>query len=155
MQRHAALQDLSRDHFVALNHCIDAKRILEHHASAKPLDTVWQDFVTWAAGPLMDHFAEEDELLLPLIDGADLEELAQRLQADHARLRHALDAMRTAAPDLQSLCNVAEDLRLHIRWEEEQLFEALQAVLVPAQWDALQEASDRFRAEAGLPVGRA
>ncbi len=154
MQRHPALQDLSRDHFVALNHCLDAKRILERHPLAKPLDVVWQAFVTWASGPLMDHFAEEDELLLPLIDGAELTDLALRLQSDHARLRHALEAMRTAAPDLQTLVNVAEDLRLHIRWEEEQLFEELQKALAPAQLDALQQASDRFRMEAGLPVAK-
>ncbi len=152
MQRHPALQDLSRDHFVALNHVVAAKRILEHHASAEPLDAVWQRFVTWAGGPLMDHFAEEEELLVPLADGADLTELSQRLDADHARLRHAIDEMRTAPPDLQTLCNVTEDLRIHIRWEESELFEGLQNALSPLQLAALEAAADRFRTEAGLPT---
>lgn len=155
MQRHPALQDLSRDHFIALNHVVAIKRIQEHHAAAEPLDVVWQRFVAWATGPLLDHFAEEEEVLVPAADGAGLDDLVQRLEADHARLRHELEAMRTQQPDLQVLANVAEDLRLHIRWEEEHLFEGLQRSLDGAQLDALAAVGERFRAEAGLPIGRA
>ncbi len=140
---------------MALNHVVACQRILQRHASAEPLDVVWQRFVTWCAEVLPDHFSQEEELLLPHLEEEPRMGHATRLEADHARLRGEFARMRTQAPDAQVLWNVAEDLRLHIRWEEEHLFEDLQGWLDDGALEDLGQRSEAFRRAQGLPVGRA
>lgn len=153
MRRHPALQDLSRDHFTALNQVVEVKRVVEDNQHAKPLDSVWAAFLRLTGEELPPHFDEEEAHLLPLLETEERREYAERLQSDHARLVKAFAGLRAMRPDIQPLWNAAEDLRLHIRWEEDELFERLQAWLSEAELDALWERSKAFREQEGRPVG--
>lgn len=153
MKRHPALQDLSRDHFVALNHVVDVKRVVEGDRFSKGIGPVWEAFVELAHNVLPDHFAQEEELLLPHLEAPGREDHARRLEADHARLRQSFLKLAVAAPDAQTLWNVAEDLRLHVRWEEDELFKRLQQWLSEAELAELVMAGASFRQQARMPVG--
>lgn len=152
MRRHPALQDLSRDHFVALNAVVDVRRVVEGDRHAKPAGEVRQAFLDLADGTLLDHFAEEEQLLLPLLDGDGRHGHAGRLRQDHERLR---DGFGRAGQDLETLWEVAKDLREHVRWEEDDLFQSLQAWLTDKELDGLRTASDGFRRSHRLPIGPA
>lgn len=154
MKRHPALQDLSRDHFTALNHVVQVRRVIDKDRFAKPLAQVHEPFAALARGELMDHFDEEEALLLPLVDARPpLAALGDRLRDDHARLRSKAETMADAPDDLEGLWDFAQDLERHARWEEDQLFEELQSALSEAELLALQGAQDAFRRDRGMPVG--
>lgn len=152
MKRHPALQDLSRDHFVALNHVVDARRVVEGDAHSKGLEPVWEAFLEFIQDTLPHHFAEEEELLLPHLEAPGRDGHARRLEGDHARLRAAFGRLLAATPDAQAIWNVAEDLRVHIRWEEDELFGRLQAWLGDEELERLHEASRTLRQQVGMPV---
>jgi len=154
MKRHPALQDLSRDHFVALNHVVQVRRVVEQDAFAKPLAEVWSGFVgLWH--DLEPHFDEEEELLLPFLDDDERAAgHAARLRDEHGRIRQAFLELGVApAPDETLLWNLAEELRIHIRWEEDHLFQDLQEWLSTATLEALGARNEAFRRSRGVPVG--
>lgn len=154
MRRHPALQDLSRDHFTALNHVVQVRRVVEGDEFAEPLDRVRTDFLAFARGELLTHFDEEESLLVPPLERVGADRLLERLHADHALLREGVAGLSEAstAPDLWA---VAEALRVHARWEEEVLFESLQEALPAAELDRLGRESRAFRQERDRPVGPA
>lgn len=138
MKRHAGLQTLSRDHHFAL---VYAKR-LQHYQDA---EEAWltrnravvqerlQDF--WK-GALAAHFAAEEEHLpwdrIPPI-------WREQLLQEHAwikRLWHA--AGSAAAPSKEMLAELGKALHDHARWEDRELFPAIEAALAQPELDALE-----------------
>jgi iron-sulfur cluster repair protein YtfE (RIC family) len=121
MKRHPSLVPLSRDHNVGL--------ILARKLSRGDQGVADEFLAAWNE-EMSDHFDEEERLLQPLMDPGH----RQRLQDEHREIR-ALVAQLQAGDD------VAEELgtRLHdhIRWEERQLFPAIEACATPTQLDAL------------------
>lgn len=154
MRRHPALQDLSRDHFTALNQVVRVRRVLDQDRSAEPVDEVRAGFLAFVRGGLMDHFEEEEVDLVPPLERLGAERVLERFRSDHARLREGVAGLSSSSP-AQDLWAVAEALRVHIRWEEEVMFGSIQAALSEAGLDALWRASRTFRAEHGMPVGPA
>lgn len=145
MKRHPALQDLSRDHFTALNHVVQIRRIAEEDRFARPLGEVAREFVDFVDRELLLHFDEEEETLVPHL--AEAPELARRLLEDHAALRDALDRLLGMRDDwdLDTSWEVAQALERHIRWEENELFALLQESLDEKTLQALSDDSEAFR----------
>ena len=144
MRRHPAFRDLSRDHFVALNHVVKARRVVDEDRLAEPLADVWRGFLRlWRE--LEPHFDEEEENLRTVIHERR-PAMAVRLDDEHGRLRAAFAAMAARdEPDVGLLWNTAQALRVHIRWEEEQLFEALQEALSSDELEQLAARSRQWR----------
>ena len=144
MRRHPAFQDLSRDHFVALNHVVKARRVADEDRFAEPLADVWQGFLRlWRE--LEPHFDEEEENLQDVLEERR-PEMAARLADEHGRLRAAFAAIGARhEPDVGMLWNTAEALRVHVRWEEEHLFEALQEALSSDELEQLAARSRQWR----------
>lgn len=152
MKRHPALQDLSRDHFTALNRALQMVRAVEGHPRAWPVGEAFAAFqALWRHGGLPAHFHEEEADLVPVLRGHGAGHLADRLLREHDALR---DGFAHLAPDdpLQAAAT-ATALRGHARWEEDVVFEWLQENLAEGDLQALWAASRGFRAANGLPVG--
>lgn len=151
MKRDPAFQDLSRDHYTALNRCLQVIRAVEGHPSAKPYgQAVFQFQDLWEHDGLQAHFLEEETDLVPVLRARGAGALADRLVADHERLRAGFRALPTASREQAAA--LARDLQAHARWEEEQAFGWLQDHLRPDELAALLRASQAFRQANGLPV---
>ncbi|MEW6647015.1 MAG: hemerythrin domain-containing protein [Pseudomonadota bacterium] len=145
MKRHAALRQLSSDHHSGL---VLARRVgklaadSDPGAAAKNLLTAWRMEI----GP---HFVAEEEWLLPLFarySAPDHPLIVETLR-QHVRMRALVDEIEEglAAPSLPLLQALADALREHIRFEENDLFPAIEAALPEAQ---LQRLLDRQRGTA-------
>jgi mannose-6-phosphate isomerase-like protein (cupin superfamily) len=109
MKRHTSLEPFSRDHNVGLNL---ARRLSREGSVAFPeLRDAWRS-------ELQDHFREEERLLLPLCD----EDSRERLLREHAQIAQLAEEGETDAEARL----VGDLLHDHIRWEERELFVALE-----------------------------
>lgn len=123
MKRHPALEPFSRDHNTGL---ILARALIESRSEAAE-----QFKVAWDR-ELADHFAEEERLLGPLCSSADLD----RLLSEHAHIAHLGRHLPEHMKDL------GESLDAHIRWEERELFPAIEASASVEQLVQLMHATD-------------
>jgi hemerythrin-like domain-containing protein len=127
MKRHPELQALSREHHGALKLARDAK-IAAGSADAAQVERLAARVVNCFAAELEPHFMIEEQELLPRLaqaaQGAEAPLVARTL-AEHAALRALAERLRT--PDANALAEFAELLAAHVRFEERELFEAVQA----------------------------
>ena len=111
-------------------------------ADVTQMQVLYGDLVRfWAAG-LLPHFSAENECLLGRIARRDDPGLqhAGRLQREHREMEDLVDAMGAArTPDHRrdALTRFGVRLREHIRWEERELFEWMQAELNAEEMDAI------------------
>jgi hemerythrin-like domain-containing protein len=121
LQRHVSLQPFSRDHYVGL---VRAQRLIRSAQSgAEQRRTAVRDFLAAWEQEIRAHFADEEELLLPVVDEPD----GQRLRREHERLRAlaaqaAGHAAAAAEPAVEFVRELGQTLNDHIRWEERELF---------------------------------
>jgi hemerythrin-like domain-containing protein len=148
MKREPALVPLSREHHTALLLALRIERELPGGA-ASAVEAVYSDLIAFWARGLLPHFRAEGECLLArLVRHVPLEhESVLRLNRDHlaivalvARMRDTSDVDDRRA----ALVEFAAELRSHIRWEEDELFQATQDLLTPEEMAALgEEIKDR------------
>lgn len=151
VKRHPAFQDLSRDHFTALNRSLQVVRAVDGHASALPFPEAFAGFrQLWVQDGLQAHFGEEETDLLPVLRGRGRDDLAERLQKEHDALRGQFSALDPARPD--EAAATAKALTAHARWEEDVVFQWLQDNLSESDLQQLLRKSQQFRAANGLPV---
>ena len=148
MKRHPSLQPLSRDHHEALlqvqalRHAADGGPDERRVARARFRD-LWD-------GWFRDHLGLEERWLPPLIpDAADVD----RLKEEHDEIRSLAEAfVRGAAeakPARDLMLRLAERLHDHIRWEERQLFPAVEQAA--GEEDLRPLGAETKTAEAGRP----
>lgn len=150
MWRHPALRPLSREHFTALSLTRDVRWAAVSGASvlrdraALELATAWRD-------SLAGHFADEEAVLL----GHMTEEESSELLRQHKQLRDLVapmiaDLAAGQPPQVAHAEPVADALEAHVRWEEQTLFQGLQARLGEEKWAQIAEDLGRARGgEAG------
>lgn len=152
MKRHPAFQDLSRDHYVALNRSLQLRRAVEGHPGARPFaHALAQLCDLWDHDGLKAHFLEEETDLVPVLRTHGGGALAQRMLDEHGALRHRFGALAQATPSDAAL--VAGLLTAHVRWEEDVVFQWLQDHLPAAELEDLLTRSQAFRQANQLPVG--
>jgi iron-sulfur cluster repair protein YtfE (RIC family) len=147
MKRHPALQDLSRDHFHVLFRCQRLRRALaDPSAEVLPL---LQEFLVFFDSDMSPHFAEEDELVVPLAaQERSLQAVATRTRDEHKELRHkiiALRSVRSEADARRAVGGLEPQITEHVQMEEAQLFEGVQNVLSAQTMDELARRSLEFR----------
>lgn len=126
MKRHAALLQLSREHHGALKPARKARLAAEtgdDEAVLAAARLVVQEFPL----TLDPHFLREELDLLPLLETGGEPLLVDRTVADHKKLRQLAHALETQA-DRETLTSFARLLADHVRFEERELFEAVQAL---------------------------
>ena len=126
MKRHRKLQDLSREHHHALQLALQAKRAATSGDLAV-IETTAAACVAAFSSELDPHFVVEETTLLPLLVAAGEHQLVEQVVSDHAALRRLSGQLQQA--DAATLLAFAERLSLHVRFEERELFVALEALL--------------------------
>jgi hypothetical protein len=95
----------------------------------------------WSAG-LLPHFTAESECLLARLVRHRPEDhpMVVRMQRDHLRVEAIVARMRDGSSvdeRRSALLELAETLRVHVRWEEESLFPETESALTNDELDAL------------------
>jgi len=76
---------------------------------------------------LEPHFQTEETSLLPLLRSTEAQFLVERTLADHQQLRGLIDALHKN--DVIALDRFGKCLATHVRFEERELFQALENLL--------------------------
>lgn len=134
MLRDKSLIPLSHQHQHALALCVRVERAAPIAAS---------DLRAWQAeieqifqSEIADHFAAEEAIVFPAAqDFSELHALVADLLADHAWLRQQFVEVHQLSP--AGVQELAQRLSAHIRKEERQLFERMQALMNNEQLAAL------------------
>lgn len=125
MKRSPFLQPLSREHHGALSLAKACERAaasgdVEHVRQA--CERVRREYPQ----ALEPHFQEEERTLLPLLRDTPGAPLAARTLADHQTLRGLVEAL--SGNDASTLGRFGRSLAAHVRFEEHELFPALEAL---------------------------
>lgn len=126
MKRSAALQPLSREHHTALTLAKACERAV-HSGVAEQVKAACQRAIQSFANELEPHFLIEERSLLPLLKSTETKPLVQRTLEDHRELRALIDGLRQN--DADALDNFGKCLSAHVRFEEQELFPALEIIL--------------------------
>jgi len=142
MKRTRFLEPLSHDHHHGLQATAHLRRELARHTPHEYLASyvadLWNDH-------LAQHFHDEEHLLLPLMATTPMRELGQRMVDEHRSIRELVDRIVADSPSREeSLAQLPDVLSAHIRFEERELFPALESGVPEA---TLREVGDRLRLE--------
>ena len=129
MKRHEWLQDLSREHHLALRLALAARRAVAAGDSAQ-VRAVAKLCADAFGSDLEPHFVREESDVLPLLAQAGAGALVERTLSEHDEMRRL--AARLDEADPATLERFGELLGAHVRFEEHELFEAAQTLLDPA-----------------------
>jgi len=126
MLRDRALVPLSEQHQHGLALCVLTERSLQGSPSQEIVSRLAGRAVDRYDEELTNHFAIEEEDVFPAIE-QELGEIPiiRELVAEHRRIEQIVERLRTA-PDAALLREFAALLRIHIRREENDLFEDVQ-----------------------------
>ena len=141
MKRHPALVPLSDDHHHEL---VQARRLrAAADAGADERLAAAAAYVESFFGETVEHFRREEDGLFPVyVRHADADTaLVERILREHMELQGLARALRAevAAEDVRpgTLRELGDLLHDHVRLEERELFEAIQATVPGAELDAL------------------
>jgi hemerythrin-like domain-containing protein len=124
MKRSQTLIKLSREHHAAL---VLARRAKKSAPGSDAVVQLMADFqARWNEG-LVPHFAEEEATLLPRIVAAGANPFAERLRADHDRLRELAAHIIAGRADV--LTEFGNLLSNHVHFEEHELFPFYEALV--------------------------
>jgi len=139
MKRHPSLEPFSRDHNVGL---VLARRAIESTQTDAPAsELIRRDLVRCWDDELKDHFREEERLLLPLIIES---QLSARLLKDHSDIEGKIEGLRQSSWPSACLPELGRLLDEHIRWEERNLFSAIEASTTQEQMALLSVQTDNL-----------
>jgi iron-sulfur cluster repair protein YtfE (RIC family) len=151
MKRHKSLYPLSHDHHHALVQALNLDK-----AAAGDDQTCLREaaarFADFWRSELQRHFAQEEQIVLPLLatyKAADAAEIRGTLEQHYAiaKLIGELDEKLSPQEEIiepGALTNLAESLRRHIRYEEGELFPAIEATVPEEElWLMNMRLSDR------------
>ena len=128
MKRSAALQPLSREHHSALKLAKACERaVLARDEATLALALACRHALQVYADELAAHFLCEERTLLPLLTGTPEQSLAERTLSEHSQLHDLLAGLRRN--DAEALHRFGIGLAAHVRFEERELFPALEIKL--------------------------
>ena len=140
MKRDPRLVALSSDHHHALALALRATRVVDGSLSTSP-DEMWAEVIAAYNRDLKRHFEIEERLMLPALESRGAKSLADRTREDHQHIRRCLsDAQTNLTGRLKTFAGL---IRRHVRFEEEELFEAVQEQVPGDVLDEISEASRR------------
>ena len=144
MKRDPSLVTLSRDHHQALV----VAQILRR-ASGATADAAWVHYERFWQEHGQPHFRVEEEVLLPAYAqyaGAEDPAIARTLR-EHVAIRAATEQLAAAAErDADALAALGSALADHVRFEERELFTAIEQALPAAALTELAAAIDAAEA---------
>ncbi|HEX2149134.1 MAG TPA: hemerythrin domain-containing protein [Actinomycetota bacterium] len=142
-KRLEALLPLTRDHHHALS---QARRL---KASAGSTDRATRtraadDFLNFYLGRALHHFREEEELFFPpATEYEEARPLVARAVMDHLTVHRLVGLFReqlaSSAVSSEVMTEISEVLRLHVRFEEDELFPLIERLVPTARLDEIAE----------------
>ncbi|HKX28127.1 MAG TPA: hemerythrin domain-containing protein [Blastocatellia bacterium] len=158
MKRHPSLRPLSRDHHHAL---VEAWN-LSLAATGDPGSIIpaARRFYNFWQSDLRGHFSQEEQILLPLLEqwaSPEDDPISQTL-SQHAEIEGLvgqLDSLliRGEAIEAGLLGALGESLRCHVRFEEQELFPAVEAAVPLGELKRMSDRLAESRAGAGFGDG--
>jgi hemerythrin-like domain-containing protein len=147
MLRDKNLVPLSHQHQHALALCVRLDRAIQ---SGQVDGEAWQAEIQQAfEQEIRFHFsAEEKEVFPAAARFAELQPLVEELRREHTALRETFVRAEARGLDVPGLQRFVENLAGHIRKEERQLFERLQALMGAEELAAVGQALEKVLAEA-------
>ena len=150
MKRHRSLYPLSHDHHHALVQALNLDKAVAcgDQAGIREVAARFADF--WRSD-LQRHFAQEEQIVLPLLatyKAADAAEIRDTLE-QHSAITRLIGELneklaRPGTIEAKRLANLAEALRRHIHYEESELFPAVEASVPEEElWLMNMRLSDR------------
>lgn len=139
MKRDPALVRLSQDHHQALVVALQLRRGADAETAAARFREFWREHGN-------THFRVEEDVLFPVWAEADAgydEELVVRALAEHHRIRSDARRVTAGETDWALLRRLGERLNDHVRFEERELFAAIEASLSREQLDRLADELER------------
>jgi len=145
-QRADALIPLTRDHHHALRQARRLKKASESPDRAARVESA-DSFLNFYLGRALHHFREEEELFFPpAAELGELRPLVSRAVMEHLAMHRLTGHLKTqlVKGDVSQhlLGEISELLRLHVRFEEDELFPLIER-LVPL--DELEELASHRR----------
>jgi len=140
MKRHPSLLSLTTDHHHTLGLVVRIKRSEPEEAEglAKLLLSTYEQ-------AMLHHFRGEEEILLSAFAAkvGDDHPLIVRTLTEHIRIHRLADKVRKAlqsnAVTKKLLTEIAQTLEAHVRFEENELFTAIEATLTDDELHAVME----------------
>jgi len=126
MKRIPALQPLSREHHTALTLAKACERAVQSR-NEEQVGKACQRVIRAFSDELEPHFQIEEQSLLPLLHSVESKSLEQRTLEDHRQLRALLDGLQQN--NVVALDSFGKLLMAHVRFEERELFPALECLL--------------------------
>jgi hemerythrin-like domain-containing protein len=123
MKRAPVLLPLSREHHTALSLARRCERAAQS-GDAAMIAAACEEAVNALAGHLLPHFATEENSLLPLLQDVAQRPLVERTLADHRQLRELREGL--LRNDAASLEAFGQSMIAHVRFEERELFPAIE-----------------------------
>lgn len=154
MKRHRSLYPLSRDH----HHALVQARNLGLAAEANDTDEMKraaENFAAFWRSELHAHFSQEDRFVLPLLAGHTPEsDEVRRTLKEHAEIRRLTEELndkliRAETIEAGLLQSLGETLRSHIRFEENELFPAVESSATEEELTQLNEQLEMERSGSG------
>jgi hypothetical protein len=141
MARDERLLRLSREHHHALVLALRIQRELPG-ADDRDVGSLSGDLLRYWSAALLAHCDVEDEAFLARLAALGDEGLASagRMQRDHRELQAIVESLRTEREPSHrrgSLARFGETLATHVRWEEHELLDRVQAWFSPADLDVV------------------
>jgi iron-sulfur cluster repair protein YtfE (RIC family) len=158
MLRDRNLVPLSHQHQRVLALCVRLDRAV--HAGEVDLESWQAEIQQHFESEVSVHFAAEEKVIFPAAGQVqELKSIITELRAEHDSLRRLFSQAAQRELDLTRLTEFIEKLAQHIRKEERQLFEGMQAAMTPEQLTRLGTELNQALGEAhkscALPLRRA
>ena len=149
MLRDKNLIPLSHQHQHALALCVRIDRSLQAEGQASD----WHDEVARAFDTeIRYHFEAEEKVLFPACEKYEpLKPLVKHLLSEHGTLRGLFAKAAARQLDHHQLTTFHQTLAQHIRTEERELFEQMQALIPDEERNALGAAMQRYFETSGMP----
>lgn len=131
IKRHEALKPLSREHHHGLLLCWKIREGVKRNVETQRI----KDYIDWFELKYLDpHFEAEEKYVFPVL--GDENALVQRALAEHRRLRRLFNQEEDVYKAIHA---IEEELDLHIRFEERNLFNKIQEVATPEEFAEIEE----------------
>ena len=139
LKRDPRLVALSHDHHQVLARCREVTLALDGVQPRDPAELA-AEMVAFSNGELDSHFEAEEQILVPpYLAHAGRNRLVETLEAQHAHIRELGARLAGAGEDAVADCLSAwaEAVKAHIRFEERELFGAVQEALSEEELEAV------------------
>jgi hypothetical protein len=154
MKRSPELRDLSEEHHYGL---VAARGLRLAAEGVRPLEPALAEFLSAWEREIQPHFRSEEELVLPEFARAAgaADPLIVRTLVEHVRIRALVRDLRSASGEerLRLAGDLSASLHDHIRFEERELFPAVEAALAGERLAALGDELSRVARTCLRPAG--